>query len=38
VNTGKYVDYSGDLLHFVDFDAIAREPERREKIKFVFDF
>lgn len=35
---GLYTDYSGDLLHYVDFDAIERIPGRREKIKFVFDF
>jgi hypothetical protein len=35
---GLYTNYSGDLLHYVDFDAIARQEGRREKIKFVFDF
>ena len=37
-NTSGYVAYSGDLLHFVDFDPIDRDPTRREKVKFVFDF
>ena len=37
-NTSRYVAYSGDLLHFVDFDPIDRDPTRREKVKFVFDF
>jgi len=35
---GLYTDYSGDLLHYVDFDPIERQFGRREKIKFVFDF
>jgi len=35
---GLYTDYSGDLLHYVDFDAIERQQGRREKVKFVFDF
>ena len=35
---GLYTDYSGDLLHYVDFDPITRQGGRREKIKFVFDF
>ena len=38
VTTGKYINYSGDLLHFVDFDAITRSTDRKEKVKFVFDF
>ena len=38
VTTGKYTNYSGDLLHFVDFDPITRSTERKEKVKFVFDF
>ena len=35
---GKYVTYSGDLLHYIDFDPITRQLERKEKIKFIFDF
>ena len=35
---GKYVPFTGDILHFVDFGAIERLPDRKEKIKFVFDF
>ena len=38
VTLGNYVPFSGDLLHFVDFDPIERQPDRKEKIKFVFDF
>ena len=38
VTSGTYVAYSGDLLHFVDFDPIERAENRTEKIKFVFDF
>jgi hypothetical protein len=38
VTTGNYVAFSGDLLHFLDFDPIQRSPSRKEKIKFVFDF
>lgn len=38
VTKGNYVPYTGDLLHFVDFDAITRNPARKEKVKFVFDF
>ena len=38
VTAGKYVPFTGDLLHFVDFSAIERQPDRKEKIKFVFDF
>ena len=35
---GKYVPYTGDLLHYIDFDPITRQLERKEKIKFIFDF
>ena len=35
---GKYVAYSGDLLHYIDFDPITRQIDRKEKIKFIFDF
>lgn len=35
---GKYAPYSGELLHYVDFDPITRQLERKEKIKFIFDF
>jgi hypothetical protein len=38
VTQGKYETYSGDLLHFVDFEQVERQPDRKEKIKFVFDF
>lgn len=37
-DTGLYTNYSGDLLHYVDFDAIERQAGRKEKVKFVFDF
>ena len=35
---GNYKAYSGDILHFVDFDPIQRQADRKEKIKFIFDF
>jgi len=35
---GNYKSYSGDILHFVDFEPIERQVDRQEKIKFVFDF
>lgn len=38
VTYGKYSPYSGQVLHFVDFDAIQRQVTRKEKIKFIFDF
>lgn len=38
VTPGNYVPFTGDLLHFVDFSPIERQPDRKEKIKFVFDF
>ena len=38
VTYGKYSPYSGQVLHFVDFDAIQRQATRKEKIKFIFDF
>lgn len=38
VVTELYEPYSGQLLHFVNFEPIERTPDRREKIKLVFDF
>jgi len=38
VTYGKYSAYSGEVLHFVDFDPIQRQATRKEKIKFIFDF
>jgi hypothetical protein len=38
VETEKYVPYTGQILHFVNFDPITRAEDRREKIKLVFDF
>jgi hypothetical protein len=38
VTYGKYSPYSGQVLHFVDFDPIQRLATRKEKIKFIFDF
>jgi hypothetical protein len=35
---GKYTPYTGELLHYVDFDPITRQLNRKEKIKFIFDF
>lgn len=33
-----YVAYTGEVLHFIDFDPITRTENRKEKIKLVFDF
>jgi len=33
-----YQPYSGELLHFVDFDPITRTDSSKEKIKLIFDF
>lgn len=38
VTYGKYSPYTGQVLHFVDFDPIQRQATRKEKIKFIFDF
>lgn len=38
VTDGNYETYSGDLLHFVDFEQVERSDDRKEKVKFVFDF
>ena len=35
---GTYNPYSGELLHFIDFSPITRQTDRREKVKFTFDF
>jgi len=35
---GNYLAYSGEVLHFLDFDPITRDSVRKEKIKFIFDF
>ena len=35
---GKYTPYTGEVLHYVDFAPITRQIERKEKIKFIFDF
>jgi hypothetical protein len=34
----KYSTYSGDLLHFVDFEPITRQEDTKEKVKLIFDF
>ena len=34
----EYVAYSGEVLHFIDFEKIIRDPNRKEKVKLVFDF
>ena len=34
----KYTTYSGDLLHFVDFEPITRQEDTKEKVKLIFDF
>ncbi len=38
ITYGKYSPYSGELLHFIDFSPITRQVDRREKVKFTFDF
>ena len=38
IDYGSYEEFSGDLLHFMDFDPIERTVTRKEKIKFIFDF
>ena len=35
---GSYNEFSGDILHFMDFDPVERTATRKEKIKFTFDF
>lgn len=34
----KYQAYSGELMHFVDFDPITRTESTKEKVKLIFDF
>jgi hypothetical protein len=34
----QYSAFSGEILHFLDFDPITRILDRKEKIKFTFDF
>ncbi len=38
ITYGQYESYSGDLLHFIDFTPIPRDPGRNETVKFTFDF
>jgi len=38
ITYGQYNSYSGDLLHFIDFSPITRDPLKNENIKFTFDF
>lgn len=38
VTDKKYIATTGDLLHVVSFDPVTRQADRKEKIKFVFDF
>lgn len=38
IDEGDYVDMTGDLIHFVDFEPIERDPDSIEKVKFIFDF
>lgn len=35
---GNYIAYTGELLHFIDFDPVERTADRREKVKLIFDF
>lgn len=34
----KYNKYSGEVMHFVDFDPITRTATSKEKVKLIFDF
>lgn len=38
ITYGSYDPYTGELLHFIDFSPITRTENRREKVKFIFDF
>jgi hypothetical protein len=38
VEQEKYTPYSGQVMHFVNFDAITRTGIRKEKVKLIFDF
>lgn len=38
VTLNTYIPYSGELLHFVDFDPITRTDSSKEKVKLIFDF
>ena len=38
ITYGSYDPYTGELLHFIDFSPITRVENRREKVKFTFDF
>ena len=38
IRQNTYVPYSGEVLHFVDFDPITRTLTSKEKIKLIFDF
>lgn len=38
IEFGDYEEYSGDLMHFIDFDPIQRTPDRVEKVKMLFNF
>lgn len=38
VTQNKYQAYSGELMHFVDFDPITRTESTKEKVKLIFDF
>jgi len=33
-----YTPFTGELLHFVDFDPITRTESSKEKVKLIFDF
>jgi hypothetical protein len=38
ITYGSYKEFTGELLHFMDFDPVERTSTRKEKIKFIFDF
>ena len=38
VTQSVYTPFTGELLHFVDFDPITRTESSKEKVKLIFDF
>jgi len=38
VSYGSLDAYSGDVLHYIDFNPVARNANKNENIKFTFDF
>ena len=38
ITLDKYTPYTGEVMHFVDFDPITRTETSKEKVKLIFDF